>query len=89
MLAAKKGRQEQLKVIEAYERGETVVFKNHQGNEWKAKYDPSVFEKPHTSKLDFTKDVVFLDAAAQSDCDTGGCDSEGRLSVGRVSLYSV
>eukprot|EP00041_Stephanoeca_diplocostata_P017893 m.369296 g.369296 ORF g.369296 m.369296 type:complete len:494 (-) comp20848_c0_seq1:430-1911(-) len=71
MLAAKAGRAEQLKVLEQYLDGETVYFRSHQGRDFEAQYDPTVFETDRAPvKTTFDKQAVFLDAAATSDEET-------------------
>eukprot|EP00042_Codosiga_hollandica_P052104 m.655446 g.655446 ORF g.655446 m.655446 type:complete len:488 (-) comp58420_c0_seq3:398-1861(-) len=71
MQAAKKAREEQLKVYEAFISGEEVVFKNHQGGGYPCKYDPSVYAKEKSQpKVSIQDQIVFLDAAANCDADT-------------------
>lgn len=68
MLAAKQGREEQLKVLQAYERGEEVTFRNHQARGFTCVSDPTVFSRTRSpAKINFTRTAVFLDAAAQND----------------------
>eukprot|EP00039_Didymoeca_costata_P031625 m.35698 g.35698 ORF g.35698 m.35698 type:complete len:476 (+) comp8931_c0_seq1:257-1684(+) len=71
MLAAKKGREAQLAVLNDYLAGKEVTFKNHQGavRPFTIQYDPAIEDKPTRAetKIKFDNASVFLDAAAQSD----------------------
>jgi len=68
MLAAKAGREDQLRVLEKYLAGEEVAFKSHQGKDFETTYDPTVWDKPVCDpKITFDKQAIFLDAATQCD----------------------
>lgn len=72
MLAAKRGRQEQLEILEAYLAGEPVEFKSHQGKGYETQRDPDADNKTRApTKIVFEKQTLFLDAAGLSDVDTG------------------
>eukprot|EP00048_Salpingoeca_helianthica_P002251 m.55828 g.55828 ORF g.55828 m.55828 type:complete len:490 (-) comp11992_c0_seq1:563-2032(-) len=70
MHAAHEGRLVQLARHEAFERGERVDFKNHQGTSHFEVENPAVYSRPKTTRLKFMDRYRFFDAVA---------DSEGEL----------
>lgn len=72
MLAAKQGRAVQMSRYEKYAKGEPTDFKNHQGNSFVETFNPQVYARPKTTRLNFTERYRFFDAVANSDEDTVG-----------------
>lgn len=88
MLAAKQGRAEQLKVLDAYMAGEKVAFKSHQGQnrDFETEYDPtSTARERDPTKLQFRPETMFLDAAANVDAEEVG----SMLAAGAVNPNTV
>ena len=73
MLAAKKGREEQLEILEKYLAGEPVEFKSHQGKGFECTKDELGEDKADRAptKIKFPTNTLFLDAAGCSDVDAG------------------
>eukprot|EP00730_Choanoeca_flexa_P004068 TRINITY_DN11587_c0_g3_i7.p2 TRINITY_DN11587_c0_g3~~TRINITY_DN11587_c0_g3_i7.p2 ORF type:complete len:137 (+),score=26.02 TRINITY_DN11587_c0_g3_i7:169-579(+) len=96
MEAAKQMRAKQLERFEAFVAGNEVNFENHQYKEFKAKYDPSVYEKPRTPfKIQFENKALFLSAAYEEDVETierlakEGVDVNVSNAEGLTALHTV
>lgn len=88
MLAAKQGRAEQLKILDAFMAGGKVAFKSHQGQnrDFETEYDSTSFTRERApTKLQFRPATMFLDAAANVDADEVG----SMLAAGSVNPNTV
>lgn len=72
MQAAKKGREEQLRVLDQYMSGELTEFVSHQGKVFQDTLDEAVWQRDRVPvKIKFDVSSILLDAAARSDTEMG------------------